>query len=57
MEQEIEDQEIIEKIWYLYFEEMYDYEHIIKYFKNKYSHWQIKKAINKRYEKTPMWQF
>ena len=57
MEQEIEDQEIIEKIWYLYFEEMYDYEYIIKYFKNKYSHWQIKKAINKRYEKTPMWQF
>lgn len=45
------DEKTMKKIWDLYFEEMYDYEDIINYFKGKYTHKEIKSAINKRYEK------
>ena len=45
------DDKTIKKIWELYFDEMYDYEGIINYFKGKYTHKEIKSAINKRYEK------
>lgn len=44
--------EVEKKILDLYFNEMYSYTDIIAYFKNKYTYPQIKKVINKRYEKT-----
>ena len=45
-------EEIEKKILDLYFDKMYSYSEIMAYFKNKYTYPQIKKVINKRYEKT-----
>lgn len=45
------EREIIYEIYDLYFDKMYNYEQILKHFKNKYTYKEIKDVIDERYRR------